>query len=67
MTTKQIRAKRLTTRDKLVVEGKLRREALPIVEIGHVSGRVEVVTRGGRGVFMERRNFSANDLVRVIS
>lgn len=63
MTTKQVRAKRLTTRDKLVVEGKLRREALPIAEVGMANGRVDVTAR--RGVRIERRSFSADDLVRV--
>jgi hypothetical protein len=65
MTTKKVKAKRLTTRDKLVVEGKVRREALPIAEVGMANGRVDVTIR--RGVHIERRNFSADDLVRVKS
>jgi hypothetical protein len=63
MTTRQIRAKRLSTRDKLVVQGKLRREALPIAEVGIDGKRVEILARGKSHV--ERHIYDANDLVRV--
>lgn len=65
MKTKQIRARRLTTNDRLVVQGKLRRETLPIAEIGKSGQRVEVVARN-RSAF-ERHSFNTNDYVRVMA
>lgn len=63
MTTKKVRAKRLSTRDKLVVQGKLRREALPICEVGVSAGRVEVIAK--RGPAIEHHIYGTNDLVQV--
>lgn len=65
MTTKQKRAKRLSTRDRLVVQGKLRREALPITEFGIAGRRVEVVA-ANRG-HIEHHVYDADDLVRVVA
>ena len=65
MTTRQIKAKRLTTQHKLVIPGKLRRELLPIAEVGHSDGKVEVVARDRAG--MSRFSYKDDELVRVES
>jgi hypothetical protein len=63
MRTKTVKARRLSTRDQLVVEGKLRRESIPICEFGIDGDRVTVVARGRQG--FERLSYKADELVRV--
>lgn len=63
MTTKQIKAKRLTTDHQIVEKGKLRREGHKIAEVGMDGRRVEVVMAAD----FRRLEYRPDDLVRVVA